>query len=360
MSALERDVACTVVLAGDGAGPQARWLAEQRGWPLLAEPTSGARSGSHALASYRLLLGDEDLIAEIERVVVCGHPTLSRPVSRLISRSDIEVLAVPGPLGMTDPGRVAREIEIADVTEPTDPTVTDWLTRWQRRDREVGARLAAFLDDAPYLLPHHVARGVALAVAPEIARAAPAGLLVVGASNPIRDLDLVAPVAAVGAEPRVLANRGLAGIDGTVSTAIGAAIGWASGETDPAARAFALLGDVTFLHDANGLLIGPGEVRPDLQIVVVNDNGGSIFAGLEQGAPAYAQSFDKLFATPHDTDIAALCRAHGVPHRAVSTVGELTAALAAPRGGIEVVEAQVRRDDRRELDARIRALVGPG
>ena len=102
----------------------------------------------------------------------------------------------------------------------------------------------------------------------------------------------------VGERRMVLANRGLAGIDGTISTAIGAALG-----RPRSTRAIAYVGDVTFLHDATALVIGPDEPRPDLTIVVANDDGGSIFATLEQGAPEHASSYDKLFGTPHGVDL---------------------------------------------------------
>jgi 2-succinyl-5-enolpyruvyl-6-hydroxy-3-cyclohexene-1-carboxylate synthase len=156
---------------------------------------------------------------------------------------------------------------------------------------------------------------------------------------------------AVGDRRKVIANRGLSGIDGVVSTAIGAALGRAHGT-----RNLALMGDVTFLHDAAGLVLGPHEPRPDLTIVVVNDDGGSIFAMLEQGDAAYADRFDTLFGTPHGVDLASLCAATRTPHWKVESVAELEHALASPNGGIEVVEVAVRRDNRRDLDARIRGL----
>ena len=176
-------------------------------------------------------------------------------------------------------------------------------------------------------------------------------MLHVGASNPIRDLDLMARPYPVGERRLVIANRGLAGIDGTLSTAIGAALG-----RPHTTRAIAYVGDVTFLHDLTGLVIGPAEERPDLTIVVANDDGGSIFATLEQGASEHAAEFDKLFGTPHGADLAALCTGLRVPHLRVHDRAELDHVLASPNGGIEVVEAVVRRDNRRELDERIRAL----
>ncbi|HET6697855.1 MAG TPA: 2-succinyl-5-enolpyruvyl-6-hydroxy-3-cyclohexene-1-carboxylic-acid synthase [Nocardioidaceae bacterium] len=333
----------TVVVAGDDAGPPARILAEQAGWPLLAEPSSGSRTGPNAIRTYRLLLADPDLADRVERVVVCGHPTLSRPVSRLLARPDVEVVAAAGPTGWTDAGhRVSRVVE-----HPRAPGADDrsWLAAWQERDAEVGEALDRLLGERDGLSPHDVAGAVS--------RALPArGLLFVGASNPVRDLDLMVPRYPVGERRLVVANRGLAGIDGTLSSAIGAALG-----RGHSSRAFALVGDVTFLHDANALVLGPEEPRPDLMVVVVNDDGGSIFATLEQGGEAYAASFERLFGTPHRVDLGALCAATRTPHRRVTDREQLAAALAAPTGGIEVVEAVVRRDDRRALDAAVRGLV---
>lgn len=335
----------TVVVAGDDAGPPARNLAEAAGWPLLAEPTSGARTGDHALRCYRLLLGS-DLGAQVERVVVFGRPTLSRPVTRLIEGTGAEVLVVPGP-GVW-PVRPAGGTTIAAPRwegEKDDPA---WLDAWRDADREAGRRLDQLLAGEPALTPYDVAAAVS--------RALPAGgLLVVGASSPVRDLDLMHRPATVGERRRIIANRGLAGIDGTISTAVGAALGRPRGS-----RNLALMGDLTFLHDQTGLLLGPEEPRPDLTIVVSNDDGGAIFSVLEQGAPAHAASFERLFGTPHGADLGSICAAFRVPHLQVRSRPELEQALASPNGGIEVVEAVVDRAGRRDLDARIRRLAPTG
>ena len=331
----------TVVVAGDDAGPPARILAERAQWPLLAEPSSGSRTGTHAIRTYRLLLGSA-LADDVERVVVLGHPTLSRPVARLLGRDDVEVWATPAAgVWSARPFRVDHEVDALDAEEGTD---TAWLDLWRAADARVARDLDALLAAEPGLTPYGVAGAVARAL-PE------GGLLVVGASNPIRDLDLMVPRYRVGARRKVVANRGLSGIDGVVSTAIGAALGRPS-----SSRALALMGDVTFLHDANGLVLGPREQRPDLTIVVVNDDGGSIFSMLEQGAQEYAEPFDTLFGTPHGVDLASLCAATRTPHWRVESLAELEHALASPNGGVEVVEAVVRRDTRRDLDDRIRAL----
>jgi len=315
-------------------------LAEAAGWPLLAEPSSGARTGAHAIRTYRLLLGT-DLGRRVERVVVLGHPTLSRPVTQLLEREDVEVVSVP-PAGRW-PERpfpvdlVAEEVAVAGREDG------DWLSAWQEADRALSRAVDARVAAEPELTPWEVAGAVARALPP-------GGLLLVGASSPIRDLDLMAEPWPVGERRLVLANRGLAGIDGTVSTAVGAALGRES------SRAFALLGDVTFLHDTTGLVTGPGQPEPDLTLVVVNDDGGSIFTVLEQGAPELAEAYEDLFGTPHGVDLAALCAATRTPHWRVESLPELEQALACPNGGVEVVEVRVRRDNRRALDAALRAL----
>lgn len=330
----------TVVVAGDDAGPPARVLAQDAGWPLLAEPTSGSRTGDHAIRTYRLLLGS-DLGERVERVVVAGHPTLSRPVTRLLGREDVEVVSMRARgIWSARPFAVSQEAG-RYVATAGDPA---WLDEWREADRSVGRQLDRLLADEPDLTPYEVAGAVSRALPP-------GGLLHVGASSPIRDLDLMVARYAVGDRRKVIANRGLAGIDGTVSTAIGAALG-----RPRSTRALALMGDVTFVHDMTGLVLGPREERPDLTVVVVNDNGGSIFSMLEQGAEDHRDAFDTLFGTPHDVDLASLCAATRTPHLRVTSLPELEQALASPNGGIEVVEAVVRRDNRRDLDARIRSL----
>ena len=331
----------TVVVAGDDAGPPARFLAQNGNWPLLAEPTSGARTGTHALRTSRLLMAGE-LAVQVERVVVTGHPTLSRPMTRLISRSDIEVVSVRGPGGVcTDPGRVARHVDV--MPRAQSPDADDWTDAWRRADTELAVGVDA-LAATPEGLPLQVAAAVADAV---VAR----GLLVVGSSQPVRDLDLMARTYPEGERRLVLGNRGLAGIDGTVSTAIGAALARRS------SRSLAYVGDLTFLHDANGLVVGPDEPRPDLTIVVANDDGGAIFSTLEQGAPEYAGPFERVFGTPHGVDLGELCAATGTAYERILEIERLRRALAEDVAGIRVLEVPISRAGRRALDEAIRSLV---
>jgi 2-succinyl-5-enolpyruvyl-6-hydroxy-3-cyclohexene-1-carboxylate synthase len=237
--------------------------------------------------------------------------------------------------------------------------------------------VAGLSDDVgPLAAAPHAGLAVARAV---LAATGPSDALVVGSSNPVRDLELVlgadvvdgaaggaGPADGVAAPPLVLANRGLAGIDGTVSTALGVALARAVRADARGGRTRALLGDLTFLHDVGGLLAGPLEPAANLQLVVVNDDGGSIFATLEHGvlaaaSPAGAAVFERVFGTPHGADLAALCAGYGARHRAVRDVADLRAALADPAPGVEVVEVRVPRADRlaasREVAARVAAAV---
>ncbi|MGW1340294.1 2-succinyl-5-enolpyruvyl-6-hydroxy-3-cyclohexene-1-carboxylic-acid synthase [Kribbella sp. NPDC002412] len=324
----------TVVVAGDGASQAARLAAEAGQWPLFAEPSSRARTGPSVISAYRLLLQANSLAAEIERILVYGHPTLSRPIAKLLARPDVEVIVV-SPAGLwPDPAR--RASSVVTGLEVAGADTTDWLERWQHADQLARPVIDKALADG--LTGPGIAAIVGEAVGAD-------GMLVVASSNPVRDLDL-APVVPI----RTIANRGLAGIDGTVSTAVGAALA-------NAGPTYALIGDLAFLHDANGLIIGPDEARPDLRIIVVNDNGGGIFSTLEQGDPTHATHFERVFGTPHNTDLSALCAATNTPYTLAETPDALRTALSPTVAGLDVVEARVSRTGHRPLsEALVAAL----
>ncbi|MCO1339711.1 2-succinyl-5-enolpyruvyl-6-hydroxy-3-cyclohexene-1-carboxylic-acid synthase [Kocuria polaris] len=339
----------TVVIAGHDAGSGAARFAEAHGLPLLAEPSSNARSGANAIGPYRLLIGHFSGGPEpIERVVLFGRPTLSRPVARLLADESIRsALYAPEPVAWFEPGRRRERVvaDLAGLSEFAGTAPQGWLEAW-REASAVAERVIA--DDL----------GAGGLSGPELARAlwaADAGPLVIGSSNAVRDADLWADPAAVTAGRRVFANRGLAGIDGTIATATGVAI--AASE-----RTTLLVGDVTFLHDVGGLHLGAGEAEPELDVVVLNDGGGAIFATLEHGAVdegrAYGDAVERFFATPHAVDLAAIAAAYGVAYVPVSSTEELAAALAAPRGaGRRIVDVKMPRTDVRARAQRIASAV---
>lgn len=351
----------TVVVAGDGAGPVARDLAEARSWPLLAEPSSGAAGGPRLVVAHPLVLGADALVDDVEHVVVLGRPTLSRPVQRLLGRGDVAVTVVaPGSRPWPDAARNASTVLPVVPAGWLDPaSATGWAERWRAASAAAADVVAAATDGTRTDGPS-VARAVAAAGGPD-------DLLVVGSSSPVRDLGLVLGLDGPG--PRVLANRGLAGIDGTVSTALGAALATGRGHR----RTRALLGDLTFLHDVGGLLRGPDEPHAGLQLVVVNDDGGAIFSGLEPGALGESsagarRTFERVFATPHGAHLAPLCAGYGVDHQLVQDVPSLRHALAAPSHGVQVLEVRVGRADRRreglrladDVRAAVRAVLSSG
>lgn len=334
-----------IVLVAADLDPEAaervdEW-ARRSGWPVLAETGGLGLSGGTAIGTGMWLLNVPEFLREHrpEQVVCVGRPTVFRQVQALLADSDVEVLLLhEDPVDWPAPAHDVREVarRLGPPASETDP---DWLAGWQRADQKASSALDAALDVEEW------PRGPVLAR--DLVEALPAeSLLVLGSSNPTRD---VALAARWRPDVRVHRNRGVAGIDGTVSTALGSALA----HDGPAC---ALLGDLTFLHDANGLLLGPEEQRPDLAIVVVNDDGGGIFSLLEQGNPEHAGSFERVFGTPHGTDLARLCAAHGVPHVQVGQKAELVEALRG-QAGLRVVEVRADRSELRGVHERLRCAV---
>ncbi|MGV0740911.1 2-succinyl-5-enolpyruvyl-6-hydroxy-3-cyclohexene-1-carboxylic-acid synthase [Mycolicibacterium sp. XJ870] len=316
----------TVVIAGHGAGVHPN-LAEL---PTVAEPTAPpAANPLHPLA-LRLV--------HPQQVIMLGRPTLHRPVSALLADPSVPVYALTtGPRWPDVSGNSQATGTRAVTTGTPSPA-------WLRRCAEVNGHAVAAVRDQLKAHPLTTGLHVAAAVADAMR---PGDQLVLGASNPVRDAALV------GLNPqdvKVRSNRGVAGIDGTVSTAIGAALAHEG-------RTIALIGDLTFVHDSSGLLIGPTEPTPrSLTIVVSNDNGGGIFELLEQGDPRFSDVSSRVFGTPHDVDVGALCRAYHVESRQIE-VDELGAALDEPFVGMRVLEVKADRSSLRALHASIKAAL---
>ena len=114
----------------------------------------------------------------------------------------------------------------------------------------------------------------------------------------------------------------------------------AHADRHPAATTYALIGDLTAIYDRNGLLAPVQESRPRLDYVVIDNDGGGIFSSLEQGAPDFAEDFDRVFGTPHGGDLPSLLEAPGIEVLAVESVEELRRALDAGAVGVRVIVAR--------------------
>ena len=394
-----------LVVAGDlpdpWLGALAVELADLLGWPLLAEPTSLARQGGNALPRYAELLarGDgADLASRVRRVVVVGHPGLSRPVTALLGREDLEVTVLadraqvidvagtagriiavrpgyrtcetlrgggPGALAQTGASPVAVASALVGGGAPAQtgagqgpgqgergasapsgadagpspsaaaavvrlmgaaPAPATWLTAW----RQAAAGLAAASPSPDAHAPLD-ADAAALAVWRSCTGPG-APLLVLGSSTTIRRLDRLAPVGVPA--PTAVANRGLAGIDGTVATAVGLALG--------ARRPVRLLlGDLAGLHDVMSLGRGRHEQVPDLQVIVCDDAGGAIFAGLEYARVPGAGRFSRLFTTPQTGDLGGLAQALGARVHRPADLADLRRLLTQPVVGTSLVHLRL-------------------
>jgi len=344
-----------IVICGDGAADPAALLrlAGEAGWPVLAEPSSGARTGSGALAAYPYLLESAEFVARHrpDVIVSAGRPGLSRAQLGYLRTAAPDggpprhVVVAQGPGHWADPARTATDVAAAVrlVRAPATPAAGGWLASWLAADAAARAAGAAILDadDAPS--EPRLAR--------DLAASLPDGALLWAASSlPIRDLDQqMAPRAGV----TVLASRGASGIDGLISSASGAALAHQRAGGGPAA---ALLGDLAFLHDAPGLFAGPDEPRPDLLLVVVSNDGGGIFSLLEQAA--FPGPFERVFGTPHGGALSQVAAAAGIPAVTLERASDLAGALAGeglPGTGIRMVEVRTSRAAGTALRGRLRA-----
>lgn len=355
----------TVVVAGADAGDRAEALAFEGGWPLIAEVSSGARFGRNLIVNYREALSTPELADEIGRVIVFGHPTLTRQIPQLIQRPDVETIHVrPDDRVMLAAGSNSNDSGPND-SGPKDsgpnspgPNETDVLNRWRRFDRDVSEKRAAQLAEtsaavrAPNVDTARSANpkdqrlfvdGELAASRAEVTRELlvdavwratwPHDRLVFGASRLIRVADSTLP----GKKITVHANRGLSGIDGNIGTGMGIALAAAPALTR------VVLGDVAALHDAGSMLIPRGDVRPRVQVIVGNDGGGSIFDQLEVADSADPNAFDRVMFTSHDASFEQLAAAYGWRYVRADTMGDLERALTGAGDEPELVEVRLAR-----------------
>lgn len=371
-------------------------LAHAWGWPLLAEPTSLVRTNANAVAAYSALLAGGDgsaggdgaqLSQEIEQLLVVGHPTLTRPISALLARADIYQVVLTNRARWSDVcGRAAYvttlEQALSSLNTPDvsagaeagtdadaggDASASAAAEASARVGGSVGGEAGAGVGKnapSPLWLQRWLQAGQQQLNATSVTKAARMALttwqatsqykthsqstaihsnslensvtLMAASSMTIRYLDAGLPA---GKQLKkmpgpVVANRGLAGIDGTISTAVGLA--WASGQP-----VRVIIGDLAAAHDLTGLVKAVTETEVDLQVIVLDDHGGKIFSGLEYGASELSNYFPRFFATAQQVDFAQAAAAFGAHVDVIDDVDGLQSLLSKPIAGRSLVHVKL-------------------
>ena len=338
-----------LIVAGEGASQRAAHWSRASGFPLLAEPASGAWALG-GVTPFEQAVVCSDLARQVDTVVLTGRPTLSRPIHALLARPDVRVIVVDPCAPWVDTSGNATTV-VADLQAPEGPVpgrLADWASRVQALSAKAASRIDALLSDGSGRTMIDLARAVTSATA---------GPLVLGASNPVRAFDL--GVASLSGR-LVYSNRGQAGIDGTVATAVGVALGLgavthpdeASAPGSPrggkaaepahAPRVTAVMGDLTLCHDASSLALAAA-TGAQLDIVLADDSGGGIFATLEHGRATTPEAYDRWFGVAQSVNYEALAAAYGVGFVRATHPRELASILAAPAAGPRLIHAPVER-----------------
>lgn len=323
-----------LIVAGEGALPRALEWSRASGFPLLAEPASGAWAGG-GVTPFEQSLVASSLGREVDTVVVTGRPTLSRPIHALLARPDVRVVVVDPHSPWVDiSGNASAVVADLEATRgPVDAAQAEWASRVRDAARDAGERIDSLLAAGSGRTMLDLARAVA---------ASTSGPLVLGASNPVRAFDLAVPTL----EGRTVhSNRGQAGIDGTISTAVGICLGAGSvGEVSAPAseRVTAVMGDLTACHDASSLALASA-ARAHLDIIVADDRGGGIFATLEHGRATTPEAYDRWFGVAQEVDYEALADAYRLAFARVEHPAELARVLETPQAGPRLVHVPVER-----------------
>jgi 2-succinyl-5-enolpyruvyl-6-hydroxy-3-cyclohexene-1-carboxylate synthase len=310
-----------LIVAGRGVDDVAavERLAAATRWPVLADPRSGCRGIVGAISAFDAILRHDGFAAShVPDVVVhLGEPPASKVLATWLRDAAGTQVTVSASRRVIDPSHVITHRVTASVgafcsrlaNELRGATGTDWSSRWEGVHQQVVQSWAPVLGDAAPLTEPAVAHAVSRFP----------GTVVLASSMPIRDVEWYG---SPDQRAAMFSNRGANGIDGTIATAIGVAVG--SG-----APVVVLVGDVALLHDQSSLtaLVRRGI---DVRIVVVDNDGGGIFSFLPQAAALSGERFEQLFGTPHGTDVCALAAAHGLPAATVCTGAELESWLGRP------------------------------
>jgi len=340
-----------VIAGNDWAHESIDRLFAAAGWPVLADALSPARMRSSevgrsagVVAAYDAILRDPRAAAALkpEWVVVLGELPTSKTLRAWLTAINVEMVYVTGRTGNRDSlhgrtrTRVLRPEEVDASAFVFDPADAAWSAAWARAERAAQAVLAGATDEPGF------EGGFTRTLAATLTHGQ---VIFVASSMPVRDLEYFAPVRTDG--PRVLANRGANGIDGTLSTALGVA--------HTGAPAVLLTGDLALLHDTNGFLVS-AKLKGSLTIVLINNDGGGIFGHLP--VAKFNPPFEEYWATPQRVDFVKLCAAYDVPHAFVTTPTQLAEHLSAQVGvpGVRVIEVRTDRTNDAATRQRLFAL----
>ena len=354
-----------VIVAGreerqDGMGEAAASFAAAAGWPLLADPLSGARQGDAAIAHYDALLRDDAFTASLapDLILRVGDLPVSKPLRTwLAGLGDVRQVALDPQGAWQDPASVVSDSLALDPavslrqlagahalsTTPPEDGERDWLAGWCSADERAAEAILGVLRDDDLSEP---------AVAAELGVLLPEqATLFVASSMPVRDIETFWPVRPH--PPRVLCNRGANGIDGIVSSAFGAA-------AHDAGPVVLLIGDVALAYDIGGLLAAT-RLGLKLTIVLLDNDGGGIFDFLAVADASMARAaepgggeediYTRHIATPTGLDFAQAAALYGLAHERAASSVELRAALEralSPRAGSTLVH--VRPDRARNVE----------
>ena len=298
-------------------------IASDLEWPVISEdPLSFPEAISHAALFLASPAIRKNLVPET--VVVIGRTTLSRPINALIASAKTQIVIDPR-MATVDTYRVADQRFIAAPKVVSKPADLDWHEQW----RKLSLRTAKLVSEISNWSESALARDLAVELT---------GAVFIASSRPIRDLESFA-TPRTGIE--TFANRGLAGIDGNISTALGIATARPS--------ATAIIGDLAFLHDLTGLV---GNTSANLRIIAINNDGGGIFSTLPQ---ANVAGFETVFGTPHGLDLEKIAAGLGISAKTISSFAELKSELAKPISGISVLVCQM--PNRESNAAQLKAIV---
>jgi 2-succinyl-5-enolpyruvyl-6-hydroxy-3-cyclohexene-1-carboxylate synthase len=331
------DAIAGVIIAGRQIDPELReplaHLARVSGFPILAEPTSQLRCGphdrSHVVASYDLLLRDEHFARSVvpDLVLRFGEMPTSKPLRAWLAASGADQIAVDPYGGWNEPTNRAAAILRADPTE----LAAGWAARLEREERGPPQAWIAAEEAARAVLASELDAETGQLTEPALHRTLglahrDGDLVYTASSMPIRDQEAFLPTEPTDAI--FLCNRGANGIDGLISSGIGAAA--ASGHPTTI-----VTGDLGLLHDLGGLAL-LRDVSTPIRIVVIDNDGGGIFHFLPQEEALAGDEFEALLGTPRGVDVAGAAALFDLPHRRLESLADLPDALAAGTGLIEV------------------------